>query len=335
MNNATGCNDDKTDASQCSLIVSMATCNATAGCSGGSSSTSGPEAGSSSALRAVTLTLYMTIFIFGVLGNTLTIYVIGRLYAELRQRRATGGRRNAAGSGGGGGTGSQSVSNVYILNLAAADLLFLLTLPLFCYMTWARHWTFGELTCKLALSVRETNKYASVLILVALSVDRCLATFHRVSIGWRQTPVAVVVCLGIWVVCLAGVGGPPMAYGQLVAKGGGRYDCRFSLPWMTDSRTRRTWTLAQLALNVIIPFAIIVAVNIVLLRRLRSFAAKSSNRSMTTRLRQLPVAKSNNCDQFPEYSDGRMENADEQVRSKCCQEIVGTAKSSDAYEDGS
>jgi hypothetical protein len=194
--------------------------------------------------------------------------------------------------------------------LAAADLLFLMTLPLFCYMTWSKKWVLGVFTCKLAIAVRETNKFASVLILVAFSIDRCLATFQQVSIGWRRTPVAVVVCLGIWITCLAGAGGPQVVYGTVDYK----TSCKVDLPWHSDIQKWRIWIYTQLTLNVVVPFAIIVAVNIILLCRLRKFADKSSKRTVTAR-QSLPVGTHSSRNKT-EQNDGIMANADEQVYSK-------------------
>ena len=45
------------------------------------------------------------------------------------------------------------ISNYYIWNLALADVLFVLTLPFFCYATWTGDWIFGSVTCKVSVCI--------------------------------------------------------------------------------------------------------------------------------------------------------------------------------------
>lgn len=96
-----------------------------------------------------------------------------------------------------------SVTNDYILNLSVADLAFVLTLPFFCYATVMGDWPFGEVACRLTYAVRETNCFASVYTLVALSIDRYLASFpHSKSpANLRTARVARMTCVVIWLVC--------------------------------------------------------------------------------------------------------------------------------------
>jgi len=77
-------------------------------------------------LRSITLAVYLITFVFGLIGNTLVIYVIAK-YHKIRAR---------------------SVSNYYIWNLAFADELFVLTLPFLGYATYANNWPFDALSCK-------------------------------------------------------------------------------------------------------------------------------------------------------------------------------------------
>ena len=112
-----------------------------------------------SLLKYVIIVCYLTTFVLGLLGNSLVIYIIAH-FDRVRIK---------------------SVTNYYIWNLAFADELFILTMPLFCYATYTRGWPFGGACCKIAYVFREINKFASVFTLVALSVDRYLATYPRLS----------------------------------------------------------------------------------------------------------------------------------------------------------
>ncbi|KFQ01506.1 hypothetical protein N329_05813, partial [Haliaeetus albicilla] len=95
------------------------------------------------------LVLYALIFLLGVLGNGAVIWVTG---FELRR----------------------TVNGVWFLNLSVADLLCCLALP-FLALPLARdhHWPLGHFACKLLPSLTILNMFASVLLLMAISADRC------------------------------------------------------------------------------------------------------------------------------------------------------------------
>ncbi|XP_068766627.1 C5a anaphylatoxin chemotactic receptor 1-like [Struthio camelus] len=121
------------------------------------------------------LVLYALAFILGVPGNVAVAWA------------ATGKLRH-------------QLSNIWFLNLAVADLLCCLALP-FLALPLARdhHWPLGRFACKLLSSLAVLNMFASVLLLTALSADRCaLVTWP----GWcqrRRTPVlARGVCAAAW-----------------------------------------------------------------------------------------------------------------------------------------
>ena len=66
------------------------------------------------ALKVVTIIFYLLTFVVGFTGNNLVLYVVGRFPAVRRK----------------------SVANYYIWNLALADELYVLALPLFCWATY-------------------------------------------------------------------------------------------------------------------------------------------------------------------------------------------------------
>jgi len=178
----------------------------------------------------------------------------------------------------------KSVSNYYILNLAAADELLLCTLPLYCVSTYTSDWVFGEVVCKLAYVFRESNKYTGILTLVALSVDRCLATYHD-STPLRRVPVGVAVCAVVWLVAVGAT--LPYAVHATVTPAAAPLDARrrtCRLVWRLTTAARRAWTYSQLALGLVAPLAVIAGANAVLLWRLRR--RSSSRRSTTSQSRR-------------------------------------------------
>ncbi|XP_039366709.1 C5a anaphylatoxin chemotactic receptor 1 isoform X3 [Mauremys reevesii] len=97
----------------------------------------------------VSLVLYSLVFLLGVPGNAAVIWVTG-----FRMKR--------------------TVNTVWFLNLAVADLLCCLALP-FLVVPAARgnRWELGDFACKLLPSLTILTMFASVLLLMAISVDRC------------------------------------------------------------------------------------------------------------------------------------------------------------------
>ncbi|NWU73924.1 C5AR1 protein, partial [Pterocles burchelli] len=124
--------------------------------------------------RAI-LALYALIFLLGVLGNGAVIWVTA---FELRR----------------------TVNGVWFLNLSMADLLCCLALP-FLALPLARdhHWPLGGFACKLLPSLTILNMFASVLLLTAISADRCAMVTRPVWCqNHRTLGLARGVCAAAW-----------------------------------------------------------------------------------------------------------------------------------------
>uniref|UniRef100_A0A8C9WZZ8 Prostaglandin D2 receptor 2 n=1 Tax=Sander lucioperca TaxID=283035 RepID=A0A8C9WZZ8_SANLU len=78
----------------------------------------------------------------------------------------------------------RSVISVWILNLAASDLLATASLPFFTlYMARGNTWTLGTNFCRLHSSIFFLNMFVSGFLLAAISMDRCLVVLKPV---WAQ-----------------------------------------------------------------------------------------------------------------------------------------------------
>ncbi|XP_049744096.1 C-X-C chemokine receptor type 2 [Elephas maximus indicus] len=123
--------------------------------------------------KNVVITIYALVFLLSLLGNTLVMLVI--LYNRV----------------------SCSVTDVYLLNLAMADLLFALSLPI-----WAASkkngWIFGTPLCKVVSLLKEVNFYSGILLLACISVDRYLAIVHATRTLIQKRHLVKFICLGIW-----------------------------------------------------------------------------------------------------------------------------------------
>ena len=214
-------------------------------------------------LKYVTLVFYMSTFVFGILGNSLVIYILTR-FSEVRVK---------------------SVANYYILNLALADEIFILTLPVFCYATITNDWIFGEPLCKISYVLREINKFGSIFTLAALSLDRYVASFHNLG-HLRTIRVGKCVCLCIWVASLA-MCTPYFMYSSTVERGAGK-SCVINWPTKNTLYHKRIWTYSQMTLGLLVPFSLISISYICLVRRLqaimrprKSDRIRKPNRKMT------------------------------------------------------
>ncbi|XP_056096507.1 B1 bradykinin receptor [Rhinichthys klamathensis goyatoka] len=105
-----------------------------------------------------------------------------------------------------------SVPEIYLGNLALADLILLVCLPF-----WAMNilnyfmWSYGEVMCKVVNLSIVVNMYSSIYMLVMVNVDRYLALVLTMKARWlRRKRYAKLICVVLW---LFGVGmGFPTAW---------------------------------------------------------------------------------------------------------------------------
>ncbi|XP_019717812.1 somatostatin receptor type 3 isoform X2 [Hippocampus comes] len=92
-----------------------------------------------------------------------------------------------------------SATNIYILNLAVADELFMLGLPFLAAQNALLSWPFGSLLCRVVMTVDAINQFTSIFCLAVMSVDRYLAVAQPARAGrWRRPPVAKAVSAALW-----------------------------------------------------------------------------------------------------------------------------------------
>ncbi|KAM7004075.1 C5a anaphylatoxin chemotactic receptor 1-like [Passerculus sandwichensis] len=123
------------------------------------------------------LALYAAVFVLGVLGNGAVLWAACR-GRELRR----------------------AVNGVWASHLAAADLLSCLALPFLALPLAADHrWPLGAAACRLLPSLTVLAMFSSVLLLTAVSADRCALVTAPVWCHNRRTPaLAHAVCAGAW-----------------------------------------------------------------------------------------------------------------------------------------
>ena len=118
---------------------------------------------------------YGFVCFFGLLGNSLVIYVVLR-FSKLH-----------------------TVTNTYILHLAMADECFLVGIPFLIATMALREWPFGTTLCKVYFTTTSINQITSSLFLMVLSADRYVAVCHPISSPrFRTGLIAKIVSLSAW-----------------------------------------------------------------------------------------------------------------------------------------
>ncbi|XP_071334026.1 prostaglandin D2 receptor 2-like isoform X2 [Trachinotus anak] len=94
----------------------------------------------------------------------------------------------------------RSVISIWILNLAASDLLATASLPFFTlYMARGNTWTMGPTFCRIHSSIFFLNMFVSGFLLAAISMDRCLVVLRPVwAQNHRNIQLVGKICGVIW-----------------------------------------------------------------------------------------------------------------------------------------
>uniref|UniRef100_A0A8C6W1F4 C-X-C chemokine receptor type 6 n=1 Tax=Nannospalax galili TaxID=1026970 RepID=A0A8C6W1F4_NANGA len=136
--------------------------------------------------------MYLVVFVFGLVGNSLVL-IIYIFYQKLR-----------------------SLTDVLLVNLPVADLVFVCTLPFWAY-AGTYEWVFGTVMCKTLRGMYTVNFYVSMLTLTCITVDRFIVVVQATKAFNQQAKWMTwgkVTCLLIWVVSLL-VSLPQIIYGTV------------------------------------------------------------------------------------------------------------------------
>ncbi|MBN3296749.1 chemerin-like receptor 2 [Amia ocellicauda] len=133
----------------------------------------------SEVLHIISVVVYSISFVLGIIGNGVVIWVIG-----WKQKK--------------------TINTIWLLNLAVADFVFVLFLPLSIdYVLKDFHWNFGKAFCKINSFVTVANMFASVFFLTVISVDLYISVMHC---AWSERHRTLTkgrwVCAGVWVLAI-------------------------------------------------------------------------------------------------------------------------------------
>lgn len=137
--------------------------------------------------------IYYLIFFTGFWGNLFVISVVGSK-----------------------GKKSGRLVDTFVINLALADLIFVLTLPLWAVSaSQNNNWNFGpasSVLCKLSSYVISVNRYSNIFFLTCMSVDRYLAIVKMMDSRYLRSSRCIrITCAALWITALA-LGVPSLVF---------------------------------------------------------------------------------------------------------------------------
>ncbi|XP_062404720.1 leukotriene B4 receptor 1-like [Sardina pilchardus] len=143
---------------------------------------------------------------------------------------------------------------VLILHLAVADLLVLVTLPLWIY-SLASSWIFGNATCKALSYIINVCMYSSVFLITIMSIERYVAICYPLKmLGWKGLGM-LYKCLGVmWFVSFL-LGIPALLIHYVDVTDDGTLQCTFE---MYTSVNQELFCLClESSVGFVIPFSIL------------------------------------------------------------------------------
>ncbi|XP_049605550.1 delta-type opioid receptor [Syngnathus scovelli] len=205
--------------------------------------------------------VYSLVFVVGLLGNCLVMYVIVR-YTKMK-----------------------TATNIYIFNLALADALVTTTMPFQSTDYLLNTWPFGQVLCKVFIAIDYYNMFTSIFTLTMMSVDRYVAVCHPVKALDFRTPVkAKVINVCIWILSSA-AGIPAFILGGTQTNLG-ITECTLQFPepyvyWDTVMK------MCVFVFAFVVPVLIITVCYSLMLLRLKSVRMLSGSRVKDRNLRRI------------------------------------------------
>ncbi|KXJ76119.1 hypothetical protein RP20_CCG010119 [Aedes albopictus] len=202
----------------------------------------------------ISMILYAIVGLIGLFGNTLVIYVVLR-FSKM-----------------------QTVTNMYILNLAIADQCFLIGIPFLIITMHLGEWTFGNTMCKAYMVSTSITQFTSSIFLFIMSADRYIAVCHPISSPRFRTPlVSKIVSFFAWTTS-ALIMLPVMLYANTVHRDKGKISCNIVWPSENASNSGTTFTLYSLILGFAVPLSLILMFYYLVIRKLRTVGPKSKSK---------------------------------------------------------
>ncbi|KAK7169499.1 hypothetical protein R3I93_005460 [Phoxinus phoxinus] len=176
---------------------------------------------------------YILVFCLSLLGNTVVIFVV---FCMENRRTST---------------------DVYLMHLAIADLLFSLTLPFWAVYLHVGDWVFGTVMCKLLSGIQEATFYCCVFLLACISVDRYLAIVKATQFLNQKRHLVGIVCALVWL-CALLLSIPVMVNRDAFLSGDTEYMCHDNVTVESMENWRLSLRILHHTLGFFLPLAVML-----------------------------------------------------------------------------
>lgn len=198
--------------------------------------------------------LYVIVCILGLFGNTLVIYVVLR-FSKM-----------------------QTVTNMYIVNLAIADECFLIGIPFLLVVMHAQSWPFGDVACKFYMASTSINQFTSSIFLMIMSADRYVAVCHPITAPKIRTPfISKMVSVSAWSVS-ALLMVPVLIYSNTMIDENNVRSCNILWPDEENLSGHAAFTLYSFILGFAIPLLLIFVFYSLVIKKLRTVGPKNKSK---------------------------------------------------------
>ncbi|KAL0272541.1 UNVERIFIED_CONTAM: hypothetical protein PYX00_005473 [Menopon gallinae] len=195
--------------------------------------------------------IHVAICVVGLLGNTLVIYVVLR-FSKM-----------------------QTVTNIYIVNLAIADECFLIGIPFLVTTSILKSWTFGGYMCRIYMTTIGINQFTSSTFITIMSADRYIAICHPISSPKLRTPfISKIVAAAAWTISAIMIL-PIILYSDAVKDPSepDHYTC--NIIWPTSNNT---FTIYSFILTFAIPLTLTFICYVLVIRKLQTVGPKNKSK---------------------------------------------------------
>lgn len=213
----------------------------------------GCSSGQNTIITMITMILYSLVCIIGLFGNTLVIYVVLR-FSKM-----------------------QTVTNIYILNLAIADECFLIGIPFLLYTMQIGSWQFNEYACKAYMVSTSITQFTSSIFLLIMSADRYIAVCHPISSPRYRTPLVSKMVSGFAWLTSALLMLPVILFANTV-QNGEHVSCNIKWPEAQNTQSGTTFILYSLALGFATPLIFILGFYCLVIRKLHTVGPKHKSK---------------------------------------------------------
>ncbi|XP_013920630.1 PREDICTED: C-C chemokine receptor type 5-like [Thamnophis sirtalis] len=174
--------------------------------------------------------LYSLVFIFGLLGNMLVVLILIK-YKKFK-----------------------SMTDIYLLNLAISDLLFIFSMPFRIHYV-VDEWVFGDAICKIISGIYFLSFYSGSFFIILLTIDRYLAIVYAVfALKARTVFYGIITSIITW--GLAILACSPGIIFHMAQEEAGRITCSFHFPYQSHFEWNMFFTLELNFIGLIFPMMV-------------------------------------------------------------------------------